>query len=260
MKIKNLINWKLYFTLLAASTLSIVAIMPYIMVVQADVLKSVPLPLALTLFISILQSTILIAILLFIGLKLSKKIGLKIPILENYLNKQKIDLELKSTIKLSVILGILAGLAIVLLDYVFINLGVNVGGQIFVPAWKGFLASFYGGISEEIIMRLFFMTFIIWLLTKITKQTNKVLENNLLVWSAILIASILFGLGHLPVTAAMTTITPLVIARALLLNGLGGIVFGWLYWKKGLESAMIAHFSADIVLHVLFFPLVSLFF
>jgi membrane protease YdiL (CAAX protease family) len=36
-----------------------------------------------------------------------------------------------------------------------------------------------------------------------------------------------------------------------LLNGIGGVVFGWLYWKKGLESAMIAHFSADIVLHVL---------
>jgi len=29
------------------------------------------------------------------------------------------------------------------------------------------------------------------------------------------------------------------------------VVFGWLYQTRGLESAMIAHFSADIVLHVL---------
>jgi len=36
------------------------------------------------------------------------------------------------------------------------------------------------------------------------------------------------------------------------LNGIGGIIFGWLYWKKGLESAMISHFSADIVLQVIF--------
>jgi membrane protease YdiL (CAAX protease family) len=43
----------------------------------------------------------------------------------------------------------------------------------------------------------------------------------------------------------------MVILRAVLLNGLGGIVFGYLYWKRGLEAAMIAHFSADIVLHVL---------
>jgi len=35
------------------------------------------------------------------------------------------------------------------------------------------------------------------------------------------------------------------------LNGLGGLAFGWLYWKQGLESAMMAHFLADIVLHVI---------
>lgn len=29
------------------------------------------------------------------------------------------------------------------------------------------------------------------------------------------------------------------------------VIYGWLYWKKGLESAMIAHFSTDIVLHML---------
>ena len=65
---------------------------------------------------------------------------------------------------------------------------------------------------------------------------------------AILVAAILFGLGHLPVTAALTTITPIIVARAILLNGVGGIIFGWLYWKKGLEAAMIAHFTADIFL------------
>jgi membrane protease YdiL (CAAX protease family) len=35
------------------------------------------------------------------------------------------------------------------------------------------------------------------------------------------------------------------------LNGLAGVAFGWLYWKRGLESAIVAHFSADIILHVL---------
>ena len=95
------------------------------------------------------------------------------------------------------------------------------------------------------------MTFIILLVSKITRTKGKAIENNLLMWTSIIIAAIIFGLGHLPVTSALTTITPLVIARAIILNGIGGVVFGWLYWKKGLESAMIAHFSADIMLHVL---------
>lgn len=61
---------------------------------------------------------------------------------------------------------------------------------------------------------------------------------------------VIFGLGHLPATALLTTITPIVIFRAILLNGIGGIVFGWLYWKKGIEAAMMAHFTTDLVLLV----------
>ena len=56
-------------------------------------------------------------------------------------------------------------------------------------------------------------------------------------------SALLFGAGHLPTTATLMPLTPLVITRALLLNGLGGIVFGWLYWKRGLLAAMLAHFS-----------------
>jgi hypothetical protein len=51
-------------------------------------------------------------------------------------------------------------------------------------------------------------------------------------------------------------LNPLFITRALVLNGLGGLAFGWLYWKQRLESVMMAHFSADIVLHVIT-PLVA---
>lgn len=257
MTLKNLINWKLYFILLTASLFSIIAIMPYIMTVQGDILRTAPVPLPLVILVAIIQSFILIAILLFIGLKLSKKLGFKIPILEGYINKQKINTDIRVTIKISILLGCLAGIIIILLDFLFIKLGTNVMGQTSIPVWQGFLASFYGGISEEIIMRLFFMTFILWLISKLVKVKTELVKNNLLVWSAIIISSILFGLGHLPVTTTLTTITPLVIFRALLLNGVGGLVFGWLYWKKGLEFAMIAHFSADIMLHVIFFPLIS---
>ena len=249
MNIRELINWKLYFVLLVASIFSVVAIMPYALTLQADILKTLPIPLPLALLLSVIQSTVLIAILLFIGLKLSKQLGLKIPILEGYIAKKNHS-NIKSIIKMSVLLGILTGVVIILLDFLFIKLGVSLLEQVSVPIWQGFLASFYGGIAEEIILRLFFMTLIVWIFSKF-KKTN-VIKNNFIMWSSIIIAALLFGVGHLPATAALTSLTPLVIFRALLLNGIGGIVFGWLYWKKGLESAMIAHFFADIILHVAF--------
>lgn len=251
MNINKIINWKLYFVLLVASVFSIIAIMPYIITLQGDILKAASIPFPLVILIITLQSILLFAIFTFIGLKLSNKLGLKIPIIENIITKKRISIDIKSIVKTSVLLGCITGIVIIVLDFLFSQFGLEgLFKQISVPLWQGFLASFYGGISEEIVMRLFFMSFVIWLVSKLTRLKGKLIENNLLMWSSIIIAAIIFGIGHLPITSALTTITPLVIIRAILLNGIGGVIFGWLYWKKGLESAMIAHFSADIIIHV----------
>lgn len=256
MKIKKKVNWKIYFVLLSASVLSILAIMPFILTLQGELLSAVPMPLPLVILIILLQSTLMFAIFTFIGLKLSKKLGFQIPIIEKFVAKEKVGLNIRSMIKTSVLLGSLTGIAILLFDFIFSQFGLeSLFKEISVPIWQGFLASFYGGIAEEIVMRLFFMTLIVWLLSKVIKTKGKIIENNLLMWSSILIAAIVFGIGHLPITSELIAITPLIIFRALLLNGIGGIIFGWLYWKKGLESAIIAHFSADIIIYV-FFPFI----
>lgn len=52
-------------------------------------------------------------------------------------------------------------------------------------------------------------------------------------------------------TARLMPLTSIVVVRALVLNGIAGLLFGWLYWRRGLEAAVIAHFATDIVLHVL---------
>ncbi len=69
-------------------------------------------------------------------------------------------------------------------------------------------------------------------------------------WPAIVLSNIAFGVGHLPATRAMVPLTPAVVARALILNSIVGVPCGYLYWKKGLEAAMITHGTADVVLHV----------
>ncbi len=60
-----------------------------------------------------------------------------------------------------------------------------------------------------------------------------------------------FGLGHLPATAALLPLTPRVVARAVVLNGVAAGPFGWLFRRDGIEAAMVAHFAAHILLHVI---------
>jgi len=107
------------------------------------------------------------------------------------------------------------------------------------------LAAFYGEVTEEVLMRLFLTAFFIWAGMKLSRRG---MPSSIVIWTSIVLASIIFGLGHLPITASVTAITPLVVARAVVLNGIVEIAFGWLYWKNGLESAIIAHFTADVFL------------
>jgi hypothetical protein len=101
MNIKKLINWKLYFILLIASIFSTIAIFPYALTIQANVLENIPISLPLALFLSALQTTIMFAILIYVGLKLSKKLGLEIPLIEKFVEKKKVDI--RSLVKLSIL-------------------------------------------------------------------------------------------------------------------------------------------------------------
>ncbi|MBI4814136.1 MAG: CPBP family intramembrane metalloprotease [Methanobacterium sp.] len=246
------INWKLFLILFVASIIASLLVLPYALALS-PALASVFTPVVL--IAQLIQSIILFAIAILVGLYLAKRVGFGLPVLEGWLEGKEVGNYLKSILGISVGSGVLAGILIILFSFLFTSASsVLQGAELSVPLWKSFLASFYGGIGEEILFRLFVMTVIVWIFYKI-KKTPEGKPTTIGISLAIIITAILFGIGHLPITGSIIAITPLVIVRAIVLNGIGAIIFGWLYWKKGLESAMISHFSADIVLHVIF-PLI----
>ena len=255
-------NWKIFFILWIASIFGIIAVLPYVLALQSGILQNLNLPMSLPALIAlqVAQSAILFGILIALGLFFANRIGLGMPILEARLRGEPISDRVRAVLPVSIIVGVIASLLIIGLEIIIFQpalireLGNSANAlnlQTSQPAaWKGFLASFYGGIVEEVLLRLFLMSLLVWLGSFISK-TNAGNPTNPVYWIANILAAIIFGLGHLPATALLIPLTPLVIVRAIVLNGLAGIAFGYLYQTRGLESAMIAHFSADIVLHVL---------
>lgn len=250
---KNFVNWKMVKLLLVACVFSTVAIFPYAVSLQAEQLAEVPLPLSVLLFLSLVQSTVLYSILIIVGLKAASKVRIALPIFEKYLVGELTRKDLLSIAKASVPAGLLVGIAIIVGDWLG-NLFVPIGfPETVAPIWQGALATFYGGVVEEVLVRLFLMSVLVWLAAKIWK-TSAGLPTPTAFWFGIIAASILFGLGHLPATALLVDITPFIVFRAIVLNGIGGVVFGWLFWKRGLVAAMLAHFTADVVLQI-FLPI-----
>ena len=60
-------------------------------------------------------------------------------------------------------------------------------------------------------------------------------------------SALLFAAGHLPANDMMFGLTPVIVLRCMLLNGVFGLAFGWLYRKFGLRYAMIAHGGCHVV-------------
>jgi membrane protease YdiL (CAAX protease family) len=243
------VNKKLFLILLAAGIFANIAVLPYTF---SLVLLQMPKPIFLFIPAVIIQAAIMFSIFIFIGLYLGNKVGLGAPIIEDWLNGESVKGRFKSVLIISIVLGLLVGILLFFLDRFAFAVYVEpvTAFQAEPPLWQRFLVCFYGGIGEEIAMRLFLMTLIVWISYKIA-STKDNRPTNLGIWSAIIIISIIFGLGHLPMTAKFMEITPVVVIRAITLNGIAGVVFGWLYWKKGLGAAVISHFSADIILHVI---------
>lgn len=243
---RRTINWKLFSILLGLNLIGVACVFPYVVTLQGELLAKTGQPIGLIFFVQLIQSLIMFSIAIFLGLYFTKKIDFRLPVLTALLEKTGYQGVLKDISPVSILMGIGTALAIYLLDPLFSHLGADISThQNLAPVWQKLLATFYAGVTEETMMRLFIMTFFIWLGMKIVRRAQ---ANRTIIWIAIILAAIIFGLGHLPITAALTELTPLIVLRAIVLNGIGGIAFGYLFWKKGFESAMLAHFTTDIFL------------
>jgi membrane protease YdiL (CAAX protease family) len=244
--------WSEFFILWAMGIVGAILVMPYALTLNPIPKDKIKIPYPALIAISIVQSVLLLGLAVGIGLLAAKAVGLGAPVIEAALKGEPLGSQLILILLPSIIAGLLVGVLIAALDrFVFLPASPEALRSKSVSAGplKGFLASFYGGIAEELLLRLFVMSGLVWLIGMVWKQPGGAPASGAYITAALL-AALLFGAGHLPATKAITPLTPVVITRALILNGLGGVVFGLLYWRFGLEAAMIAHFAGDIVIHV----------
>ena len=189
-----------------------------------------------------MQTVLVLALAAWAGGKLGPKLGLDAPVLRGA--------ERLSGIPLAMLAGTLATLGMVALEHAFkpfLPEALQAAKQALGGPLLGFSASFYGGIIEEILLRWGVLTALAALLyrLRVPLRTSLAVAN--------VAAALIFGAGHLPAVSQLHVPLNLpLVAYIVLVNALGGVVFGWLFLRHGLERAMIAHFTADLWLHVVF--------
>ena len=145
-------------------------------------------------------------------------------------------------------IGIACGLILILLDKLLFKKVSNQLveteiGKSTIP--QRLSAIPHAAIGEEIVFRLAIQSLLsaifIWLI-----GNGATVHSYAVMCPAILITSLLFGSAHLPITKRFIKLSTGLIARALFLNGLAGVVLGFVYVQKGLEAAMFVHLCIDL--------------
>jgi hypothetical protein len=217
-----------FLTVWVAAFIGIVFFIPMI---PKLVPAQTPLPFSMNtlIIISVLQSVVFITLFAAAGAMLAPRMGFRAALADIPI-KKKIPWK---TLKTQFVFGLPTGLAGAMIAYFF------------APEFTCYLGKFpvlsrlFGGIYEEVIIRWGIMTVIAWVIWRVFQHGIGIPKESV-IRSGILISQILFAAGHIPMLIRLGVTDPY---RSVLAIFIVSLPWGWLFWKKGLEAAFIAHAS-----------------
>jgi hypothetical protein len=251
---KPIFSLPLFFGLLAASFIATLAMLPfsYTLIKQMDTPLPegvIPIALAATVVIETLLSAMAIALGVWLGPKLDMG---RLFEADSRAGETATWRRIWDRFGLPLFIGIALG-AIILVALSRFDISGTKGKDLTPPnAWEGLLASIGAGIREEIWLRFGLLTLFAWLGVLVVHAfagPSKRMSPAVF-WLANTAAALMFAAIHIPQAAALLGLNAGVLLVVFVGNGVPGLVFGWLYWRRGLVPAMLAHFGLDLVLKV----------
>jgi membrane protease YdiL (CAAX protease family) len=201
--------------------------------------------------LSLIQPTILLSFAVLIGVALASKVGLSSPMAEAAAGNGQLASALKPQIIPGLIGGFAGGVGIILnwflwkpfLPSEFVARSLELNKLLPLPT-----RLLYGGFTEELLLRWGLMTLLVWAAWRLFQKGQGEPQRVYFI-GAIVVSSVIFGLGHLPFVFALVPDASIALILYVIAgNSIFGLIVGYLYWKKGLESAMIAHMLAHVVM------------
>ena len=122
------------------------------------------------------------------------------------------------------------------------------------PFPASLVASAAAGIGEELIFRLFLISFWVWLISYVILKKK---WQNQIFWIMAVLSALAFAFGHIPSVMVffgfktIGEIPPALMGEIILLNGVVSIFAAYYFRKFGFLAPVGIHFWTDVVWHVL---------
>jgi len=181
----------------------------------------------------------------FLGLRLSQKLGFAEIWDSKVSNKQRF--------LIPALIGIAIGVFFIFAD-VTLSKFHTLGPLPHPPFPTSFVTSAVAGIGEEIIFRLFFISFWVWLISYVILKKR---WQNQIFWIVAIFSALAFAFGHIPsvtILFGLKTINQIPLAlmgEIILLNGVLSLFAAYYFRKFGFLAPVGIHFWTDVVWHVI---------
>lgn len=204
-----------------------------------------PLPFdpALMRLLVVVQPTVLMLLAVLLGLWAAPKVGLDAPAVRAWAERRPILPALGPQLAPAAWAGL--AMAVMLVGFWWVVRAQAFAAPVIALEMPLATKLLYGGIVEELLLRWGVMSLFVWIAWRLGGAARPV--PGWAVWSGLIASSVLFAAGHLPVLFMLLPAAPAwFVGMALAGNFIPGMLFGWLYWRHGLEAAMIAHALAHL--------------
>lgn len=181
----------------------------------------------------------------FLGLKFSSKLG--------FADIWDLKVSNKQRFLIPALVGGGIGIFFILVDIIFSKFH-TLGPITHPPFPTSLVASVTAGIGEEVIFRLFFISFWVWLISYVILKKR---WQNQIFWIVTLFSALAFALGHFPSVVIIFNLNTIqeipfaLISEIILLNGVISIFAAYYFRKYGFLAAVGIHFWTDIIWHVI---------
>lgn len=193
--------------------------------------------------LGLINPMLLLAALTAAGCFAAKRVGLDAPVIRGLLAQEPVGPILRRQLAPAVAAGITSALVIV--GYAWITAPWFKGASMFDLPMPLLTKLLFGGVVEELITRWGLMSLFVYGAMRLGLGRSGSAAP--FVVGAVL-AALLFAAGHLPMLSVLVASPSAAMVAAVMIgNFIPGFLFGVLFWKRGLEAAMIGHASAHAI-------------
>jgi CAAX prenyl protease-like protein len=152
---------------------------------------------------------------------------------------------------LGLLVGLLAlGVIRLAIEPIIPAAGARIAAAGALPIWRRLAIIYVAAVGEELVFRLLLLSVAAGLMMRLLRRNVGATDRGVM-FGSVALSALGFAAVHLPAWSNVGPLSIGLVLMVIMLNGLGGVVFGYLFVTRGIVAAMVAHAGADCAIQLI---------